>query len=177
VSAKERKGFDSLKGYFTEGHTVAFLGSSGVGKSTFINALLGFDRQETGAVREDDHTGRHITTKRELILLPDGGVVIDTPGMREIQMWGDDSDLQGAFHDIETLAVGCHFRDCKHNTESGCAVLAAVDRGDINSARLESYRRLQSELSYLVSREEYSARYNEKLKWNKISQWAKEIKK
>ena len=177
VSATERKGFSSLKDYFTEGRTVAFLGSSGVGKSTLINALLGFDRQETAAVREDDHTGRHITTQRELILLPDGGIVIDTPGMREIQMWGDDADLQGAFQDIETLARGCRFKDCTHNVETGCAVTEAVANSGLDAARLESYHKLQDELRYFASREENSARHLEKMKWKKISQWAKQIKK
>lgn len=177
VSAKEWIGLDALKRYLTKGETAAFLGSSGVGKSALINALLGIERQEIGEVREDDRTGRHTTTRRELILLPGGGSVIDTPGMREIQMWADEDDLQVAFYDIETLAKRCRFNDCGHNMETGCAVRAAIERGVLDPARLESYRKLQNELSYLASREEHSTRLREKAKWKKISQWSKDIRK
>ena len=176
VSAKERIGLDALRNYLTKGNTAAFLGSSGVGKSALINALLGVEKQETGEVREDDRMGRHTTTKRELILLPGGGIVIDTPGMREIQMWAGEEDLQGAFHDIEMLAKRCRFSDCSHNVESGCAVRAAIDQGDLDPARLESYRKLQNELNYLASREEHSTRLYEKLKYKKIAKWSKELK-
>jgi ribosome biogenesis GTPase len=175
VSAKERLGLDALRNYLTKGNTVAFLGSSGVGKSALINALLGVEKQGTGEVREDDRMGRHITTKRELILLPGGGMVIDTPGMREIQMWAGEEDLRGTFYDIEMLAKGCRFSDCGHNVESGCAVRAAIGHGDLDPARLESYRKLQKELNYLASREEHSTRLYEKAKYKKIAQWAKEI--
>ncbi len=142
VSAKERIGLDKLMNYLARGNTVAFLGSSGVGKSALINALLGIEKQKIGKVRDDDRMGRHTTTRRELILLPSGGMVIDTPGMREIQMWADDDDLQGAFYDIEMLAKRCRFSNCSHNAESGCAVGAAIDHGDLDPARLESYRKL-----------------------------------
>jgi ribosome biogenesis GTPase len=177
LSAKEGSGLEALGKYFIEGHTVAFLGSSGVGKSTLINALLGFDRQTTGEVRNDDHAGRHITTRRELILLPGGGIVIDTPGMRELQMWADDTDLQGTFRDINTLARGCRFKDCTHKTEIGCAVTEAISNGELDAARLESYRKLQDELNYVVAREEHGARHLEKLKWKKISKRRKDIRK
>jgi len=177
VSAKERLGLDALRNYLTKGNTVVFLGSSGVGKSALINALLGVERQDTGEVREDDRMGRHTTTKRELILLPGGGMVIDTPGMREIQMWADEDDLRGTFYDIEMLAKECRFSDCGHNVESGCAISAALDRGDLDPARLESYRKLQKELIYLASREEHSTRLYEKAKYKKIAQLAKEIQK
>jgi ribosome biogenesis GTPase len=161
--------------YLIKGNTAAFLGSSGVGKSALINALLGVEKQDTSEVREDDRMGRHTTTKRELILLPGGGMVIDTPGMREIQMWADDDDLRGTFYDIEMLAQKCRFSDCSHNVESGCTVRAAIDHGDLDPARLESYRKLQNELTYLASREEHSTRLYEKAKWKKIAKWAKEI--
>ncbi|MFC1987221.1 ribosome small subunit-dependent GTPase A [Chloroflexota bacterium] len=177
VSAKERIGLDALRSYLTKGKTAAFLGSSGVGKSALINALLGVGKQEVGEVRDDDRMGRHTTTRRELILLPSGGTVIDTPGMREIQMWAGEEDLQGAFHDIEMLAKRCHFSDCSHNVESGCTVRAAVDRGDLDPARLESYRKLQKELSYLASREEQSTRLYEKLKYKQIAKWSKELRR
>lgn len=176
VSAKQKIGLAALRNYLTKGNTVAFLGSSGVGKSALINALLGVEKQETGEVREDDRMGRHTTTKRELILLPGGGIVIDTPGMREIQLWAGEDDLQGAFHDIETLAKQCRFADCSHTAESGCAVKAAIDRGELDPARLDSYQKLQNELKYLASREEHSTRLYEKLKWKKIAKWSKELK-
>ena len=176
VSAKQRIGLAALRNYLAKGNTAAFLGSSGVGKSALINALLGVEKQETGEVREDDRMGRHTTTKRELIVLPDGGIVIDTPGMREIQMWAGEEDLHGAFHDIEMLAKHCRFSDCSHSTESGCAVRAAIDQGELDPARLDSYLKLQNELKYLASREEHSTRLYEKLKWKKIAKWSKELK-
>ncbi len=149
ISATERIGFDAIRTYLTRGKTVAFLGSSGVGKSALINALLGVERQKTGDVRGSDRRGRHTTSRRELILLPDGGAVIDTPGMREIQMWADESDLRSAFHDIDILAKKCRFNDCQHHRESGCAVKAAIQRGDLDAARLGSYQKLLKELRYL----------------------------
>ncbi|MFC1913108.1 ribosome small subunit-dependent GTPase A [Chloroflexota bacterium] len=176
VSAKERIGLDELRNYLAKGHTVAFLGSSGVGKSALINALLGVERQKIGKVRNDDRKGRHTTTRRELIFVPSGGMVIDTPGMREIQMRAGEEDLQGTFSDIEMLAQRCRFSDCSHNAELGCAVKEAIDHGDLDPTRLESYRKLQNELSYLTSREEQGTRLHEKMKWKKISQWRKEIR-
>jgi len=177
VSAKERRGLDALMKYLTKGRTAAFLGSSGVGKSALINALLGIEKQETREVREDDHAGRHTTTRRELILLPGGGAVIDTPGMREIQMWAGEDELQSTFNDIEILAKKCQFNDCGHNIEPGCAVRAAIEQGVLDPARLESYRKLQNELGYLASREEHSTRFQEKVKWKKVSQWSKDMRK
>lgn len=175
VSARQKTGLDALRNYLTRGNTAAFLGSSGVGKSALINALLGVERQMIGDVREDDHMGRHTTTRRELILLPDGGIVIDTPGMREIQMWAGEEDLQGTFQDIKTLAEQCRFADCSHNAESGCAVKAAIELGELDPARLDSYHKLQNELKYLASREEHSTRLYEKMKWKKIAKWSKEL--
>ncbi len=176
VSAREQMGMDELKHYLTKGSTVAFLGSSGVGKSTLINALLGEEKQETGEVRADNRMGKHTTTMRELILLPSGGLMIDTPGMREIQMWAGEDDLQQAFEDIELLAEECRYTDCSHNSEPGCAVKAAIEQGELGPDRLESYRKLQNELKYLASREEQSTRLYEKQKWKQVSKWIKEIK-
>jgi len=176
VSAREGTGLEALRNYLTKGKTAAFLGSSGVGKSSIINSLLGQEKQDTGEVRPDDRMGRHTTTKRELILLPGGGIMIDTPGMREIQMWAGEEDLHGTFQDIETLAKNCRFSDCSHNVESGCAVRAAIDHGNLDAARLENYRKLQKELIYLASREEGSTRLYEKMKFKKIAKWSKELK-
>ncbi|MFC1973905.1 ribosome small subunit-dependent GTPase A [Chloroflexota bacterium] len=176
VSAKENIGLTELRKYLTTGSTVAFIGSSGVGKSSLINSLLGIEKQKTREVREDDRMGRHTTTKRELIVLSDGGVVVDTPGMRELQVWAEGEDLQGVFQDIEELAKECLFSNCNHNLESGCAIKIAIDRAELDLARLESYRKLQKELNYLASREEQSTRLYEKTKWKKIAKLSKEIK-
>ncbi|MDD5701095.1 MAG: ribosome small subunit-dependent GTPase A [Dehalococcoidales bacterium] len=175
VSAREGTGLDSLRDYLTKGNTVAFLGSSGVGKSALINALLGKEKQETGEVSPDNRMGRHTTTRRELIPLSSGGIMIDTPGMREIQMWAGEDSLQGAFEDIEMLAEECRFADCSHNAEPGCAVKAAIFNGELDPARLESYRKLQNELKYLASRETQSTRLYEKQKWKQIAKWVKDI--
>ncbi|MFC1944975.1 ribosome small subunit-dependent GTPase A [Chloroflexota bacterium] len=177
VSAKERTGLDALTGYVTRGKTAAFLGSSGVGKSALINALLGAERQGTGEVRQYDRTGRHTTTRRELFLLPGGGAVIDTSGMREIQMWASEDDLQSSFNEVAVLAGKCRFRDCTHNNEPGCAVIEAIERGALEAGRLESFRKLQNEVRYIASREEHSTRLLEKAKWKKISKWSKQLRK
>ena len=173
VSATERKGLDALRKHLARGETAAFLGSSGVGKSALINALLGLERQEVGRIRQSDRKGRHTTSRRDLILLPDGGAVIDTPGMREIQMWADDDHPQQAFKDVETLAEECHFKDCQHRTEPGCAVKAAIRGGDLDASRLQDFRKLQKELDHLARRQDHKARLEEKAKWKRISQWSR----
>ncbi|MFC1900961.1 ribosome small subunit-dependent GTPase A [Chloroflexota bacterium] len=177
VSAKDRTGLDELKNLISSGQTAAFLGSSGVGKSALINALLSSEKQETGDVRKSDRRGRHTTTRRELILLPDGGAVIDTPGMREIQMWGDEDDLDDTFQDIIILSSSCRFKDCRHDTEPGCAVISAIEQGTLSSTRLESYHQLHREFLHLEARQTQSANIEERNKWKKISKLAKEIKK
>lgn len=177
VSAKENTGLEALAPYLATGKTAAFLGSSGVGKSALINALLGVERQEVGEVRERDRTGRHTTSSRELILIPTGGAVIDTPGMREIQMWADEDDLGSAFDDIGTLAGQCRFKDCRHNAEPGCAVKEALESGELDPARLESYERLQREIRYHEAREAGSVRLEEKLRWKKVAKLQKAIEK
>jgi ribosome biogenesis GTPase len=174
VSATERMGLDAMRGHLARGETAAFLGSSGVGKSTLINALLGIERQEVAMVRQADRKGRHTTSRRDLVLLPDGGAVIDTPGMREIQMWADEDHPQQAFNDIETLAEECHFRDCQHRTEPGCAVRAAIRSADLDARRLQDYWKLQKELAHLARRQDHRARLEEKAKWKRISQWSRQ---
>jgi ribosome biogenesis GTPase len=123
-----------------------------VGKSTIINRLLGAERQATGAVSESVGKGRHVTTRRELIAIPGGGLLIDTPGMRELQLWGDEADVDRAFEDIEELARECRFRDCRHEAEPGCAVRAALETGDLAPERFRNYVKLQREASFLELR-------------------------
>ena len=161
TSCLEEGGTASLDAHVSRGQTVALLGSSGVGKSTIINRLLGVDRQPTRAIRSKDGRGRHTTTQRELILMPNGGLLIDTPGMRELQLWDTSEALQDAFEDIDTLTAECRFRDCVHEREPGCAVRAAVDDGRLESSRLDNYRKLQREGNRLRQRREELARLDE----------------
>jgi ribosome biogenesis GTPase len=162
VSAPRREGFEALRAYLMPGRTVALLGSSGVGKSTIINVLVGSDVQRTRDVRESDQRGRHTTTNRELIVLPDGGLVIDTPGMRELQLWDAAGGVEETFDDIRTLAPDCYFPDCTHGPEPRCAVRRAVEEGRLLPERLESYRKLQDELRSLAERQELLARQEKK---------------
>jgi ribosome biogenesis GTPase len=148
VSAQDGQGLDELASELTPGTSVVLLGSSGVGKSSLVNALLGQTLQKVGAERADDTRGRHTTTERHLLSLPSGAQLIDTPGMRELALWADaDTDLAATgFEDIETLGQACHFRDCRHQGEPGCAVAAAVESGALHPERLEHARKLEREL-------------------------------
>lgn len=168
------EGLDELRKYFILGRTVAILGSSGVGKSTLTNMLAGAEVMETREIREDDSRGRHTTTFRNLVKLPNGGMVIDTPGMRELQLWESDSGLQGTFEDVESLGNSCRFRDCSHDNEPGCAVMEAVKNGLLSMARLESYRKLKKELRFIESKHNQSLRLSER---NNARNLSKEIKK
>jgi ribosome biogenesis GTPase len=169
VSALERAGLEALEPWLAPGRTVALIGSSGTGKSTLINALLGEERQATGAVREDDSRGRHTTTHRELVPLPGGALLLDTPGMRELQLWGDPSSVDGAFADVAAVAERCRFRDCTHGNEPGCAVLEEVTTGALSMERLESWRKLQRELRWLAGRNDARLRAEEQARWKAIS--------
>ncbi len=149
VSAVLNEGVDVVRRYLTPGRTIAFLGSSGVGKSTIINLLLGENRQEVQTVSGAVGKGRHTTIRRSLLVHPGGGLIIDTPGMRELQLWAGESDIEQSFTDIEQLAEQCRFRDCTHTTEPGCAVTAAVDSGVLDGDRYQNYMKLQKEVHRL----------------------------
>ena len=168
VSATRREGLAALERYLAGGATVALLGLSGVGKTTLVNSLIGTDLA-VAEVREDDRRGRHTTTHRELIVAPGRGVVIDTPGMRELQLWADEEGLGTAFEDVEALAARCRFTDCRHRTEPGCAIRTALDDGTLESARWQSYVKLQKELRYLERRQDHRARMIERDKWKRIT--------
>ena len=176
VSSLRREGLEAVRGYMHTGRTVALLGSSGAGKSTLINALLGEERLRTREVRESDSRGRHTTTRRELILLPGGGLVIDTPGMRELSLWQADEGLPATFDDVAALAAGCAFKDCRHESEPRCAVRAAVAAGGLAAERLESWRKLEGERRYLEIKEDQRAQLEQKRKWRVIHKAARDHK-
>ena len=167
-------GLQDIAQYFKHGQTVALLGSSGVGKSTLINHLAGDAHLKVQTVREHDDRGRHTTTHRELVLLPTGGLVLDTPGMRELQLWDGNESMQLVFEDIEALAGNCFFSDCRHQDEPQCAVREALAAGMIDAGRYESYEKLQKELKYLARRRDKLSEITEKKKWKKLSRLATE---
>ncbi|MBB5350249.1 ribosome biogenesis GTPase [Haloferula luteola] len=152
TSALRGEGLEILRSHLTAGTTLCIVGSSGVGKSTLVNQLLGEEWQWTGEVNEVTGKGRHTTTSRELVPLDEGGLLIDNPGMREIQMWTDEQTLRESFSDVEDLANQCRFSDCKHGSDQGCAIRAAVEAGQLESARLESFIRLDDEVDKLRRR-------------------------
>lgn len=175
VSAYTGFGVEDLKNYLTPGKTVVFLGSSGVGKSSLVNALAGTDIMAVSEIRQDDSRGRHTTTHRQLIMLPSGVMVIDTPGMRELGMWDVSSGLDKAFADVEQYFGSCRFSDCRHQSEPGCAVKEAIERGELPPQRWESYLQLQQEARYSQDKTGYLL---EKQQLHKtISKHIKDIKK
>lgn len=169
VSALDGTGVDELARYLAPGTTTALLGPSGAGKSTLINRLAGEEVMKTADVRESDGKGRHTTTHRQLILLPAAGLVLDTPGLRELQLWSGEEGLERGFADIEELAAGCRFSDCSHESEPGCAVQDAIACGEVTSERFESFRKLQKELAYLVRRQDLRADLEERQRWKEIA--------
>lgn len=170
ISAATGQGLEQLDAYLTPGQTVALIGSSGVGKSTLTNYLLGQAQQATQAVRGDDSRGRHTTSHRELWPLPSGALLIDTPGMRELHLWQAGTGLQETFSDIEALAAHCKFRDCQHDREPGCAVQAAIAQGELSRQRLQSYQKLQREQQRLAPRQAGQPPQNSKRRWKSITQ-------
>lgn len=153
---------ERLRERIAPGRTAALLGSSGVGKSSIANALIGEDRLPTREVRERDSRGRHASTNRQLLMLPGGGILIDTPGMRELQLWDAGGIRAGAFSDIDALAEGCRFRDCRHRSEPGCAVTAAVEAGTLDADRLESFHKLQDEQAFQTAQQDDRVRLEAK---------------
>jgi ribosome biogenesis GTPase len=176
VSPKTGEGMEAVEVYLKPGRSVALLGSSGVGKSTLINRLLGAARLKTREVRASDDRGRHTTSSRQLLVLPNGALVIDTPGMRELQLWAVSDGLEATFGDIDSLADACRFADCRHEVEPGCAVRAAVAAGGLPRERLESYHKLQKELVSLAIRQDVGLEAEQRKKWRSIHKAAKKHK-
>jgi ribosome biogenesis GTPase len=167
LSGLTGEGVEALDAHLAPGSTAVLLGMSGAGKSTLANRLLGADRLATKDVRADGR-GRHTTTHRELLRLPSGALLVDTPGIRELGLWDADEGLAETFGDIEELAAGCRFGDCQHETEPGCAVLEAVETGELEPGRLESYRKLQRELAHLARKQDIRLRQEQQRKWKQI---------
>jgi ribosome biogenesis GTPase / thiamine phosphate phosphatase len=164
VSGLTGQGCDALRARLQPGVTAVLIGSSGVGKSTLVNRFAGTDRMAVTETRADDDEGRHTTSHRELIELPGGGLVIDTPGIRELQLW-DAGGIDEAFADVEDLAAACRFNDCSHSSEPGCAVNAALESGALAQERYDSWRKLQRELRAIAVRADARLRREEKRKW------------
>lgn len=162
VSAVTGEGMDGLEPWAVPGKTLVVLGSSGVGKSTLMNRLAGKELARTQAIREDDARGRHTTTHRELYRLDNGVLVLDTPGIRELQLWESETGIEETFSDIHALAGECRFRDCSHNREPGCAVRAAMEAGTLDGKRYESWRKLDREMAHITSKNAHASREAER---------------
>lgn len=172
ISCKAKIGLEKLQKYFKKGNTLVFLGSSGVGKSTLVNTLIGEDVMKTSEIREDDSKGRHTTTNRQLLMLPTGAMVIDTPGMRELGMWNCDDGIDKTFQDVEKYFGTCKFSDCTHTSETGCKVLEAIKNGELSEERYNAYMKLKNEARYNSDSESYLRE-----KRNKFKEIAKQNRK
>ncbi|MFH0879381.1 MAG: ribosome small subunit-dependent GTPase A [Lentisphaerota bacterium] len=176
TSAMSKIGLEHIAHYVFEGRTAVLLGPSGVGKSALINALIDQAGQTVGEVREKDKRGRHTTTRRELFILPTGGCIIDTPGLREIQLWADGDAVNDSFEDILSLSAQCRFRDCRHENEPGCAVQQAIAEGQLDLQRYESYQQLRKEVAFLERKKDVRARINHESKWKQIARMQRQKK-
>ena len=178
VSARTGFGMEGLRKYLVPGKTIVFLGSSGVGKSSLVNALAGEEVMAAGEIRENDSKGRHTTTHRQLLRLDSGVMIIDTPGMRELGMWGVDGGLAEAFADVEQYLGKCRFRDCRHDREPGCAIRLAIEAGELDESRWESYQKLKAEAqsaqdkqSLLRQKQQWRMGISKTKKMNKKEMW------
>lgn len=170
VSALNKTHIEELLPYFDGFKTIAVVGSSGVGKSTLINDLCDGTKMKVNNIGKYKDKGKHTTSHRELIVVPTGGLIIDTPGMREIQLWEGGEGLAETFEDIESLALNCRFTDCKHESEPGCAVKAAIKSGEVEVSRFKSYRKLLNEIKYFENKQNIRAQLNEKRRWKKLTE-------
>lgn len=177
ASTVDPQGLDALCLFLTPGATVVLLGSSGVGKSTIANRLLGEERFQTGEVRMQDSRGRHTTVRRELTPLPNTGALIDTPGMRELQLWTGTESVDAVFDDIAAIAANCRFRDCTHSGEPGCAVAAALEGGQVDANRWASFQKLRAEAEWHESMADPLAALERKRKWKAIHKQARAFSK
>jgi len=177
ISAIQDEGLQALLPFISAGRTVAFLGSSGVGKSTITNRLLGRESQEVQEVRVNDSRGRHTTTRRELLILPSGGLIIDTPGMRELQLWVNDEQLDSTFEDIQALAQQCYFSNCRHSGDTGCAFAEALENGSLDFDRLNNYNKMQKELAFLSEKQDLRAAEMKKERVKKVTRQFNKNKK
>lgn len=173
ISAVTGEGLSEMLAILTDGITAAILGSSGAGKSTLTNALLNEEQMKISSIREDDEKGRHTTTHRELVVLPTGACLIDTPGMRELQLLDQSDSLHAGFADIDNFAANCRFRDCTHKKEPHCAVVMAIEEGALTQDRLNSYFKLQKEMAFMEQKKDIAAKLTEKRKWKQISKSVK----
>lgn len=177
ISAFDAQGVQTVRSHLKPGMTAVLLGSSGVGKSTLTNALLGAEVMTTQGIRSDDEKGRHTTTSRQLFLLPEGGLVMDTPGMRSLGLLDQQQGIESQFEDIVILMEQCRFSDCAHQSEPGCAVKRALQEGEISEERWESYEKLQREVLNEMRRKDPVARQQDIQKWKKISMQIRATKK
>lgn len=181
ISARSGEGVEAVVDGIAADETVGMLGKSGVGKTALLNAIARLRGGEVaareGELRAGDLQGRHTTTDKQLYLLPGGPIIADVPGLRELQLWGDDSGLDATFPDVEELAAECRFTDCTHEGEPGCRIQEALAGGELSEERYQRYRELQGELAYLERKRDARAMKDEQLKWKRIAQFAREVKK